>query len=139
MADPEASNTVLGILGSVIVALLGKLGWDKHQKSLKQATIRDEEVTLDSPISHKDSVMIWLTDRVHRVINEVNIPITKNTASIEELKIRSAYQEKELENQKSENATKIARIHEHIDKRFDKLDERLDKVDELVEKLRSRE
>lgn len=122
----------LDILIAAILGILGKFFYDKQRNGKKPVSISGEDTTLDSTITHRDSVMIWLTDRIHKVINEVTPLITRNSAAIEELKIKQTYLERDLIEQKKENAERIARLHAHIDERADKLEDKIDAINERL-------
>jgi hypothetical protein len=134
--DPSITTDVttavfhkLDLIIGAILALLGKLGWDKVRKDQKRLPVDGAgEVTLDSQISNRDTVMIWLTDRVHKVKNELDAPITRLSATTEELKIRTAFLEADAKDFKISTQQSIARIHDHIDNRCDRLETLIEKV-----------
>lgn len=117
------------ILGG-IVTLLGKVAWDKR-KAQKPLSISGDDVELSSTITPRDSVMIWLTDRVHKVREEVNAPIIKNAGVIEELRLRTAFLETDSREFKIATAANIEKLHDHIDRRSDKLEELIEKLREI--------
>jgi hypothetical protein len=128
----EASSSMNEVLTSIFnkfdlilggaVTLLGKWAWDKQTKGSKPLSIDGDSVDLTSPLTTRDTVMIWLTDRVHKAKNEMEVPILKIGALAEELKIKQAYLEKDHEAFKLESAARVARLHDHIDMRSDKIE-----------------
>lgn len=134
--DPSTTGEIttalfnkLDLVIGFIVALLGKLGWDKAQKH-KRMPIDGADVDLSSQITPRDTVMIWLTDRVHKLRGDLDIPINRVTTTSEELKLRVTFLENDAKDFKASTASSIARIHDHIDNRCDRLENLIEKIRE---------
>lgn len=119
------------ILGGA-VTLLGKWAWDRQSKGSKPLSIDGDNVDLNSPLTNRDTVMIWLTERIHKAKGEMEIPIVQNRTLVDELRIKQAYLEKDHEAFKKESAERVARLHDHIDARSDKIEKKLDSLTERI-------
>lgn len=124
-------NKIDLVLGA-IAGLIAKLTWDKAKNGKKHDISGDAAVELSSSLTQRDTVMIWLTDRVHKVKDELNAPIAKVGGEIDQLKLRATQFEKELAEQKTDFAQKVVRLHDHIDTRSNR-------IEDLIEKLREKQ
>ncbi len=139
MPDPSISNavdnTVIGALGTIIVALLGKLGWD-HKKKSNIISIADDEITPDSKPTRRDTILMLLTDRVHAVRNELTPQIGKLQLEDAKMDLRITQNRDDLLRLRVDMESGFKDVNLHIDNRSDKLENQIDtSVERIWKKL----
>lgn len=124
---PGITEAILGIIGG----LLAKLGWDKRKKSQREQELEssDPNLTLDSRITPNQSVLLYLSNRVHALRDELSPKFNVVNTDILKLDLRMSQVEKDLLEMGARIDKALVEMNNHIDDRYDRIETKQDKIE----------